>query len=201
MSPEKPAAIVYVDGLNLFYRKLSKRNELKWLNLLELAERILPSHFVIEVKYFSAPVKRLDGKSEPQIRQRIYLQALKSLNPRVSVMLGHMRIDSRVYPNSPKIFDQNGELMKTRVFKYEEKGTDVSIATEISLDMAFKLGDRYVLISSDGDFKPLVSRLKERLNGDLELLDPKSFTTELLETSQFPDRISPTLSRPRHWLN
>lgn len=201
MSAEKPTAIVYVDGLNLFYRKLSKRNEYKWLNILELAEKLLPDSQVIEVKYFSAPVKRLDGKSDPQIRQQIYLQALKSMHPRVSVTLGQMRIDSRVYPNSPKSFDQNGELMKTRVFKYEEKGTDVSIATEVSLDMAFKLGDRYVLLSSDGDFKPLVTRLKERLNGDLEVLDPKAFSDELLELSQFPNQVTPSISRPRHWLN
>lgn len=201
MSAEKPTAIVYVDGLNLFYRKLSKRNEYKWLNILELAEKLLPDSQVIEVKYFSAPVKRLDGKSDPQIRQQIYLQALKSMHPLVSVTLGQMRIDSRVYPNSPKSFDQNGELMKTRVFKYEEKGTDVSIATEVSLDMAFKLGDRYVLLSSDGDFKPLVTRLKERLNGDLEVLDPKAFSDELLELSQFPNQVTPSISRPRHWLN
>ena len=201
MSPEKPTAIVYVDGLNLFYRKLSKRNELKWLNILDLAERLLPNHQVREVKYFSAPVKRLDGKTESQIRQRIYLNALGSLNPRVSVTLGQMRIDSRVYPNSPKSFDDNGELMKTRVFKYEEKGTDVSIATEISLDMASKLVDQFVLFSSDGDFKPLVRRLKEGLNCDLVVFDPKSFTDEILEKSQFPNQISTTLSRPRHWLN
>jgi hypothetical protein len=201
MPTEKPTAIVYVDGLNLFYRKLSKRNELKWLNILDLAERLLPNQQVREVKYFSAPVKRLDGKTESQIRQRIYLNALGSLNPRVSVTLGQMRIDSRVYPKSPKSFDDNGELMKTRVFKYEEKGTDVSIATEISLDMASKLVDQFVLFSSDGDFKPLVRRLKERLNCDLVVFDPKSFTDEILEKSQFPNQISPTLSRPRHWLN
>ncbi len=201
MPANKPTVIVYVDGLNLFYRKLSKRKELKWLNLLLLAEQLLPQNQVIEVKYFSAPVKRLDGHSEAQIRQLIYLQALSSLSPRVTVTLGQMRVDSRVYPNSPKRFDHNGELKKTRVFKYEEKGTDVSIATEISLDMSSNLSERYVLWSSDSDFHPLVSRLKERLNAVLEVFDPKTFQDCLLENSQFPETISPTLKKPRHWLN
>lgn len=201
MPLDRPSAIIYIDGLNLFYRKLSKHNELKWLNVLQLAKTLAPRYYVRQVKYFSAKVKRLDGKTDPQIRQQIYLSALRTLEPRVTLTLGRMRVDSRVYPNSPKSFNSDGVLTKTRVFKYEEKGTDVSIATEISLDMADSAAYHYILISSDSDFEPLAARLAERLDKKMEILDPRKISNATLKACQFPEKVNHQISKPIGWLN
>jgi hypothetical protein len=46
---------VYVDGFNLYHGCL-KRSKFKWLNLLKLAEVLLPDHQIEMVKFFTARV-------------------------------------------------------------------------------------------------------------------------------------------------
>ena len=201
MPSEKPTAIVYIDGLNLFYRTLSKRNHLKWLNVFLLARNLAPHVEISKVKYFSAAVKRLDGQTDPQIRQQIYLQALRTLEPTVEITLGEMRVDSRVYPVSPRSFDGNGHLKKARVFKYEEKGTDVSIATELTIDASLSSADEFILISSDKDFNPMVDLVTRRFNSKITFIDPKSISEINLLESQFPSSVGSNIQKPRSWLN
>lgn len=201
MPVNKPTAIVYVDGLNLFYRVLSKKNHLKWLNIASLSERLAPHATISKVKYFSAAVKRLDGQTEPQIRQLIYLRALRTLSPLVEITLGEMRVDSRVYPVSPKRIDENGVLKKARVFKYEEKGTDVSIATELTIDACRCSADEFILISSDKDFSPMVELVSRHFKAKITVIDPKTISENALLESQFPSEVGSNIQKPRFWLN
>jgi hypothetical protein len=77
---------VYVDGFNLYYGAV-KATHFKWLNLVELSRRLLPStHTVEKIKYFTA---RVSGASDPDApkRQQIYLTALATL-PQVEIHYG-----------------------------------------------------------------------------------------------------------------
>ena len=50
-------AYVYVDGFNLFHRRL-KGTPYKWLNLNQLSQLLVPTgHDVEAVRYFTATVK------------------------------------------------------------------------------------------------------------------------------------------------
>ena len=77
---------VYVDGFNLYYGAL-KGTPFKWLNLVTLAEQVLPPGYTIDrVNYFTA---RVSGVSKPgaSARQHPYLSALNTL-PQVKVLFG-----------------------------------------------------------------------------------------------------------------
>lgn len=53
---------VYVDGFNFYYGAL-KGTPWKWINLVELSKRLVPSNFTIsKVKYFTA---RVSGAEDP----------------------------------------------------------------------------------------------------------------------------------------
>jgi hypothetical protein len=77
---------VYVDGFNLYYGAV-KGTPYKWLNIVELAKRVLPASCSVErVKYFTARVSGADDPDTPK-RQHAYLSALKTL-PEVDILYG-----------------------------------------------------------------------------------------------------------------
>lgn len=57
---DRPRAIVYVDGFNLYYGSL-KGTPHRWLDLARLADLMLPDQEVIAVKYFTAIVDSPSG--------------------------------------------------------------------------------------------------------------------------------------------
>jgi uncharacterized LabA/DUF88 family protein len=65
---------------SIFTTARSKAASLKWLNLVELAEQILPAdHSIDQVKYFTARVSGALDSDAPR-RQQIYLSALATLS-------------------------------------------------------------------------------------------------------------------------
>ena len=77
---------VYVDGFNLYYGAL-KGTPYKWLDLVDLARRLLPAgHLVDRVNYFTA---RVSGVSDPgaPARQHAYLRALRTF-PEIRMHFG-----------------------------------------------------------------------------------------------------------------
>ena len=48
-------SFVYVDGFNLYYRALAQKPH-KWLNLYALATRMLPTNYIVEIRYYTARV-------------------------------------------------------------------------------------------------------------------------------------------------
>ena len=74
------------DGLNLYYGAL-KNTPFKWLDLVDLAGRVLPQWAVADrVLYFTA---RVSGKADPGApgREHVYIRALRTL-PEVEVHFG-----------------------------------------------------------------------------------------------------------------
>ncbi len=102
MSEEKPTAIVYIDGLNLYRFIKSTFPGNQRIAISTLCGLLFPSVEIIEIKYFTALMKSLDGNPNANIRQRNYLTELASRDSRILIQFGHVRIDTRVFPKAPK---------------------------------------------------------------------------------------------------
>ncbi|MEN9993226.1 MAG: hypothetical protein RLY83_796 [Actinomycetota bacterium] len=185
----KPTAIIYVDGLNLYRQCLSGKPDLKWLDIEKLCEQLLPTHEVLEIKYFSALIKEPINKPGSQLRQRIYLRALRAQIPSIKIYLGKIRVDTKRYPLVPLRFGEDGRAVTVKVQKLEEKGTDVSIASHMVLDAAQNRSSMVALISSDGDFAPTIQIIGERLNVATGLISPSQHITHPLKIA------NPTLTK------
>lgn len=78
---------IYVDGFNLYYGAV-KGTPLKWLNLVELSQRVLPpGHHIDKLKYFTARVSGASDSGAPG-RQQVYLNALQTL-PEIEIKFGN----------------------------------------------------------------------------------------------------------------
>lgn len=79
--------IVYIDGFNLYNRRLKNRPQWKWLNPKALADNILSAPMVVtRVNYYTARVSAKIDPGAPQ-RQGAYLKALVSV-PEMKIHYG-----------------------------------------------------------------------------------------------------------------
>lgn len=120
----KQKVIVYVDGFNLYYglKKSLKWRRYYWLDVVKFFEMFMkPNQELICVKYFSAKPDNLDKA----LRQNAFFQANKE-NPKFQLFLGkYLRKNIQCY--------NCGYIIQT----YEEKESDVRIATQIVSDVIF----------------------------------------------------------------
>ncbi len=166
----KARVIAYVDGFNLFYgiRSASRQSDrrhrqfggapeefigrsLYWLDVGGLVERRLRRRETcIAVKYFSAPrsvpkLVEIDDAVRASIeasneRQRLYLDAIRA-TPRLTVHLGWYA------EKNPLRCEVCGHMRAA----WEEKGTDVNIATEMLRDAYEDRFDLAIVVSADSD--------------------------------------------------
>ena len=218
--------IVYIDGFNLYYSL--KYTPYKWLDIEKLVKSVLDPawHNVIQIKYFTARVKRKPKDPSNVIRQNMYLRAVQTIQ-KIEIVYGKFKRRNI----RPSLVIKNPEQLKqirriigntTPFFKYEEKETDVNIATHIIYDCCKENISSIVLLSNDTDLKlPLWfarKKLKKRVvvitpteieegviapmeaHQDLQKISNKtiSLTEEHLKNSQFSDVVS-GVSKPKSW--
>lgn len=198
--------VVYVDGFNL-YHGLHDRwgRRYLWLDLVKLAGLVPPRDEAVAVKYFTAPV--LDDLGSLN-RQMTYIDALSACYAGTfSVTYGryqrrHMRC----------------RHCGSRWISYEEKETDVNLATEVVADASAGGLDSALIISGDSDIAPAVRRARalrpelfvaaafppRRTSFELRELMPASFTIGpgRIKAAQLPDEVvvgEHTYKRPAHW--
>ncbi len=169
-SPEKPPkrTAVYVDGYNLYYGRL-RAGPYKWLDLVTLFEKILAerdqNECLARVNFFTAhALATFSGKGQTSVdAQSAYHRALKQLyGDRIDIVYGS------------HAFDKDGTLLpifetgvpydrsrRTRVWKLEEKKTDVNLAISMYRDAGHGLYDRIILVSNDSDTQPALKALRE----------------------------------------
>lgn len=184
MSVKKPTAIVYIDGLNLYRFIKSAFPGNQRVDISAFCSLLFPSVEILEIKYFTALMKSLDGNPDSNIRQRNYLKDFASRDARITIQLGHVRIDTRVFPKAPKEQGDNGKFSTAKVYKFEEKETDVRIAGTMTADAAEALADCFYLISGDTDFKPLIALLRERFDADAKQVEMPSINRKVVIQSQ-----------------
>lgn len=165
---DKKKTAVYVDGYNLYYGRL-RGTEFKWLDLPVLFDRLLaiqdPSAVVTAVKFFSAPAlgNFASHGQASEAAQSSYHRALCVCHPdRFSIKLGNHSMDRNgsLMPAFVvgKPFDRN---VKARVWRIEEKKTDVNIALAMYRDACKGLIDQAVLCTNDSDAEPVLEALRE----------------------------------------
>lgn len=144
---EKQRVIVYVDGFNFYYglKNDPKWRRYYWLDIVGLFEKFMrPNQELIAVKYFSA---RPDN-AEKNAHQYAFFQANKE-NAKFQLILGKYLKKNITCFNC-------GNVIHT----YEEKETDVRIATQVVADAYEKNCDIAIIVSADSDMTPAVELAK-----------------------------------------
>ena len=202
---EKERVIVYVDGFNLYFGMLDAGLDYcKWLNLVLLVENLLQlNQVLVQVKYFTSSVSNDPDK---QKRQTTYIEALESVG--VNIYYGNYQSDKIKCKKCNNVWP-----------KFNEKMTDVNIATQILIDAYQDKYDMAMLISGDSDLVPPIKAVHEifknkrvfaafppkRHNQSVALVAKGSLTIgrKKLVDSQFVSEVRKkdgfTLKKPKDW--
>lgn len=162
--------IVYVDGFNLYYRALKERPSVKWLNPLRLAQEVLdPANVVTKLWYFTARVSGRLDPTAPQ-RQQVYFDALATI-PEIEIKRGNFLVKKAWTGLVPPDLDPAKPRARppmlpwpqvVRVFRTEEKGSDVNLATQLLIDSFKGNYDVAVVVTNDTDLcEPIRFATKE----------------------------------------
>ena len=132
---------VYIDGFNLYFGAL-KGSNCKWLDLRALAQALVPGDQIQSVRFFTAKVH---GRGDPQrpTRQETYWKALRATG--VDVIEGHFmehEVTMRTVTPPPPY---------ARVWKSEEKGSDVNLASLLVRDAFTGAFERALVFTNDSD--------------------------------------------------
>jgi uncharacterized LabA/DUF88 family protein len=202
---KKERVIVYVDGFNLYFGMLAAGFEqYKWLDLTVLSLNILKStQELVGIKYFTS---RVSNNPDKQKRQNTYLEALESKD--IMIFYGH-------FQSANIECKRCGNNWKT----YNEKMTDVNIASQMLIDAFQDKFDMAMLISGDSDLVPPIKAIHllfkekrvfiafppKRHNASLTL-NSKGFLIigrKKLYASQFPPEVRKkdgyVLKKPVEW--
>lgn len=145
--PGRQRVIFYVDGFNFYFGlKTKKWRKYYWLDMVQFCSKFVrPHQELIEVNYFSA-VPTNSGKKD---RQGKFFSANK-VDSRFNLLLGKFLKKEQTHIECGK-----------KYFTYEEKETDVHIATNMIRDVVLDRCDISILISADSDLIPPIEFIKE----------------------------------------
>lgn len=158
---------VYIDGYNLYYGRV-RRTSYKWLDVVKLFEHLLheqdPEAQLDFVRYFSAPALArfaTHGQASTEAQQS-YHRALCQLYPeKFAITLGSHSFD-RAGTLIPRF--QEGQPYRrddrVRVWKLEEKKTDVNLALAMYRDACSGRFQQMVVCSNDSDVEPALEALR-----------------------------------------
>lgn len=188
--------IVYIDGGNLYHGKLRYRVGVKWLDLVAFCRALVKDdHEITAIKYFTSHIKTHPYDPQPIERQNIYLQALSS-SPLVSVIEGYYQNKKKWLPAAREVCascnqSKDGYL---RIFRMEEKRTDVNLATELLFDAFKNNADSFVLISGDSDFIGPLDLVRREFNKQVVIFNPRDGQSDLMYHANYYSRIPDDLA-------
>ena len=201
---------VYVDGFNIYYG--IRFTPYRWLDLGRLARLLVPNVELDAIRYFTARIEARDDPDQPQ-RQAIYLRALQTI-PNLSIHFGQFRSNQvRMALVSPPPIGAKTAL----VWKTEEKGSDVNLATYLLADGFEARYEQAVVVSNDSDLVEPIRVVRDQLGRHVTVLNPTpSFSVQLrdastayrriteasLRAAQFPQELADehgTFHRPISW--
>lgn len=201
--------IGYIDGFNLYFGlKARGWKRYYWLDPLQLVQRLLlRDQEVAAVHFFTARISNERGNSADAKRQTNYLDALATID-KLEIHEGHY-------------LDKMRECRRcgNRWPDYEEKMTDVNIATRMLIDAYEDHFDTAMLVSADSDLVTPVREIRRRFpekrivaampprrhSHDLATAAHASFQIgeQKIRRSQLPEEVpTPTgyiLRRPTTW--
>ncbi|MCY3957248.1 MAG: NYN domain-containing protein [Chloroflexi bacterium] len=210
----------YIDGLNLYYGALRKTPH-RWLNIHELCRRIgSPGDQINRIRYFTSDVKNTGRDGRQRERQLIYLRALDTIGGVVGVHKGRfVRRKQQMELVAPIVEEGSAEPTESvLVYRTEEKGSDVNLATYLMLDAARRAFQSAYVVSNDTDLVEPIRLVRSEFGRPVHVIRPKigSFTHRmnratttyseldhsLLPQCQFPEQLVDghgCFHRPRDW--
>ena len=156
---------LYLDGFNLFYSAV-KGTPLRWLNPVALIHRAFPNNQIIGTKYFTAKVSALPGNPGQPIRQLMFWRALRTL-PDLEIIEG----DFRTRTVMAAVVNPPPNFMK--IFKTEEKGSDVNLAAHLLLDAFRNQYECAIVVSCDSDLVTPIRMVRDELKKPVGILNPQ----------------------------
>jgi hypothetical protein len=143
------------------------------VNLAELCLQVLPGLTINRIRYFTALVKSRPSDPQIRLRQETYIRALQTL-PNLTVHYGHF-LQSEVSMRlvSPPAHGPRSAL----VFKTEEKGSDVNIATYMLADAFRQDCDQLIVITNDSDLAEPVRIINKELLIPVGIFNPHTNDT------------------------
>ena len=158
---------VDIDGLNLYDRALQGTG-FKWLNLRLLAQILFPLDTIHRIWYFTALVRRLPGDPSKPQRQRTYLRALDTL-PGFEAVYGNIRPRTKTRPLLRPIA---GLPNYVEIRDFEEKGSDVNLATRLLIDGFGQDCEQAVVITNDADLSAPMKYIRDDLKQRIVVVNP-----------------------------
>jgi uncharacterized LabA/DUF88 family protein len=237
LQPQKASkkTAVYIDGYNLYYGRL-RGTSFKWLDVFQLFQSLLvhrnQNESLEQVNLFTAYALAnfaTHGKDSVEA-QSAYHRALKAkYDKRIELVYGNHSYDKDgtllpVFQDGQR-YDRTNRI---RVWKLEEKKTDVNLAINMYRDASKGLYEQLILASNDSDAEPALAAIRQdfphitigvvmpihpptgtdihrRASGSLSNLADwtiKYLTDKQLLEAQLPE-IVPTkkkpVRKPKHW--
>ena len=149
-SPDR--AIVFIDGNNLYHR-LKEREWKTWIDVGQLAKRLVGNRTLVNIYYYNAPPP--GGKPHTK-KGNEYLSQVKK-TPKLIFRLTWLR-------PTPKA-DEYGHYQS-----YREKGGDTALSSDLVSLAADDKFDVAVIVSSDGDYAPAVSIVRDNYGKSVEVV-------------------------------
>ena len=188
-----PSVVTYVDAFNLYrglkrYAAHEKARGWKWLDLDQISRRLVPGADVAAIHYFTAHLVTIEGGDESQRgRQSVYLRALRTFD-HTTVHLGQYKARKQRYPLRFTPDDEGVEMLRAAgqqprrvstghvtvdVWKMEEKGSDVNLATQLLADAFYREVEHAVVISNDTDLCSPIQLVRSRLGIPVTVVCPE----------------------------
>ena len=145
---------------------------------------MLPRDEVVEIKYFTALVDKRPDNPDGCERQATYLRALKTI-PNLSVYLGRF-LTTEIYARRVYPAKVGANRKNVKVYKTEEKGSDVNLACELLIDGFKGNYELAVVVSNDGDLKHPVHHVRHELGLPVGVLNPRQYRSRALSPNPLP---------------
>lgn len=118
----------------------------------------------MQVRYYTAPVLgRMSDDSRSTQRQRTYLQALRKMYPEKLEIIEGKILATTPFQRVVRPIPELPHLEKIQVFDFNEKKTDVNLATDMLAGAWTDEFDQAVLCSNDSDLEGAFSTIKKHL--------------------------------------
>lgn len=232
--PRKTA--VYIDGYNLYYGRL-RGTPFKWLDVVQLFQTLLAqrdqNETLARVKFFTAPALATfatHGADSVEAQSAYHRALVSKYGQCFEIIFGNHSFDKSGALLPVFIGGQPYDRMnRVRVWKLEEKKTDVNLALCMYRDACQGLYDRVILVSNDSDAEPVLAAIRQdfpdimvgvvmpihppvqgttahrRVSGSLARLAHWTLayiTDDQLAQAQLPDLVltkKKPILKPKHW--
>jgi len=170
----------YIDGFNLYYgcfKHDRSHQRSKWLDLRALCAAMLPNDEIHRVHYFTAMVSETPWNAGAPLRQETYIRALRTC-PLVYVHLGKFQPIYRT--GNPAFLTPGMPSNPITIESWEEKGSDVNLATRLLMDAVAEDFEQALVISNDSDLTEPIRAIKHHFHLPIVVVSPYETVTNKL---------------------